>query len=85
VRCNGQLTDSLGQLGYDPGAGWSSDTAPQLTTKDSHWLRCSGPDLQATDPFFIDAQWVLYPEGEELEAAPARCPTHLGPGGAAAQ
>src|SRR5690242_7059125 len=52
VRCNGEVTDSFGQVGYDPGAGWGSEVAAKLTTKDSHWLRCTGPDLDTTDPFF---------------------------------
>jgi len=84
VRCDGQLTDSFGQLGHDPGAGWSSGVAAKLTTKDSHWLRCSSPDRDATNPFVVDEQWILYPEGEDLSTAQQLCPdpSALGLGGA---
>jgi len=86
VRCNEQLTDSFGQVGYDPGPGWSSVTSAQRSTKDSHWLRCSSPDLNASDPFLIDEQWILYPEAESLSAAQAQCPgsSPLGLGGTTA-
>lgn len=82
VRCAGQLTDSFGQVGVDPGSGWASTADPKLTTKDSHWLRCVGPDLDPTDPFVVDEQWAIYPAGESLSVAQQRCATSLGLGGA---
>lgn len=82
LRCEGKVTDSFGQVGHDPETGWKSTVSPGKSTKDARWIRCGRPDLEPSDPFDLDAAWILGDPKEPFAAAQTRCAPAPGEGGA---
>lgn len=81
VICDDIVMDSFGQIGFDPGAAWT-DINRTISSKDMDLIRCDQrPDTDASNAFFIEAQWIKREAGEPLEAALLRCPTAPGLGG----
>ncbi len=80
VRCAERITDSFGQLGFDPGTAW---TGGGLSSKDQNLLRCGTTgDTDPSDAFVIEAEWVHPGAAETPEQARQRCPETVGAGGA---
>ncbi|HSC88652.1 MAG TPA: hypothetical protein VLC09_15320 [Polyangiaceae bacterium] len=84
VRCGGEVTDSFGQVGFDPGVAWLGDG---LSTKDQLLLRCPGfADRDPHDAFTPALEWVTPTtqagKTETDAEALARCSGLGGAGGA---
>ncbi|BDX08652.1 ExeM/NucH family extracellular endonuclease [Planctobacterium marinum] len=57
---NGEVIDSIGQVGVDPGSSWYSNG---VTTKDRTLRRISGivsGDVNPFDAFYPDAEWQVF-------------------------
>lgn len=80
VSCGGELTDTFGILGTDPGQAF---TEVGLSTKDQTLIRCS-PDERDTDAeadFSLLGSWVTWKPSQSRQEALEACPD-LGMGGA---
>jgi hypothetical protein len=69
LECDGVAYDSLGQLGFDPGTGWSSEgigTADHVLRR-----RCASTARPGvSDPFDVANDWVsVWPESEPTSEA----------------
>lgn len=71
VRCLGQVQDSLGRVGEDPGKAWSNG---KLSTLDAILLRCGdAPDLDPFDPVDLETSWVEGTFDDAPELIEERC------------
>jgi hypothetical protein len=60
LECDGAVMDSIGQIGFDPGTGWSGETGS--TVNATLRVRCDmEPDRDPTDPFDPDVRWLTLP------------------------
>lgn len=85
LRCGSRLLDSLGKVGNDPGAYWSSPTNSGLRTKDAFLVRCEegDPDIAPQDAVNLDDAWTVGDINSPLW--PQRCFTNAGAGGATSE
>ena len=84
VECESEVTDSFGQVGFDPGEAWASAGDRAYTTKDVWLARCPNApsDTDPLDVFEPSGSWVFIEPGESPEDARYRCQDALGEGGA---
>jgi hypothetical protein len=72
--CSGEIVDSFGQVGMDPGMAWMDPDDPAISSKDAWLIRClEEGDQLSTDPFLIEEDWVALSEGESPAEAMQRC------------
>jgi hypothetical protein len=73
VSCLGEVVDSFGRLGEDPGKAWGK--AP-LSSADAALVRCDRErDIDPRDAFFVERGWALAPVELSLSEALATCPS----------
>lgn len=71
ISCQGELTDSFGRLGEDPGSAW---TEGEISSKDQRLIRCDlTPARSPQDEFLIAQSWGLWHQDEPREEAERRC------------
>lgn len=87
IDCGGNIVDSFGRVGEDPGAAWTSSDG-EVRSEGQDLVRC-GQGFRA-DPlssFAIGEDWISVQDGESPEVARHRCESSgaFGMGGAGGQ
>lgn len=71
LSCRGEVTDSFGRLGEDPGKAWQG---PGVSSTDSSLVRCgTDRDTVPSDPFIIERDWATAAADLNLAEAQQSC------------
>lgn len=81
LSCRGEITDSFGRVGEDPGLAWQGGG---VSSRDQALVRCGDRrDRVVDDPFVIELDWVTWLPSETRGEARLRCPRSSGGEGGA--